>query len=144
MRRSLLAGVALAIALPSAVAAQPMLRFKLLMLPNPGTPEVFRGDGKAHVAYEFFLANFTDRTIQIDSPATSQPGGGLKRAPISPGQANPLGREQLKSVFSLIGANPTKRQDAVLRPSEAGIVFLFRDDWSEEKWTNELTVEAQG
>ena len=37
-----------------------------------------------------------------------------------------------------------KPQAPVLKPSEAGVIFLVRDDWSLEQWTNELTVEAQG
>jgi Peptidase family M23 len=142
MRRSLLAAAALVFALPSAVVAQPTLPFKLLMLPSPGTPEVFGGDGKTHVAYEFFLANFTDQTIQIDSLAIGESDPELKATPVS--SADALNHEQLKSVFSLIGANPMKPQDPVLKPSEGGVIFLLRDDWNLEKWTNELTVEAQG
>ena len=91
--------------LPSAVAAQPALPFKLLMLPSPGTPEVFSGDGKTHVAYEFFLANFTDQTIQIDSLAIAEADAKSKATPVSSGQANPVNFEQLKSLFSLIGAD---------------------------------------
>ena len=143
MRRALLAVVGLAFALPSVVAAQPGLPFKLLMLPNPGTPEVFSGDGKTHVAYEFFLANFTDQTIQIDSLAIAGANPNSDE-PVTPDQANTVNFEQLKSLFSLIGANPLKPQAPVLKPSEAGVIFLLRDDWNLEKWTNELTVEAQG
>ena len=44
----------------------------------------------------------------------------------------------------MIGANPLKPQAPLLKPSEAGVIFLLRDDWNLEKWTNELTVEAQG
>src|SRR6516162_6254997 len=136
--------VGLAIVLPSAVAAQSALPFKLLMLPSPGTPEVFRGDGKTHVAFEFLLANFSDQTIQIDSLAIAEADAKSKETPGSSDWANPVNFEQLKSVFSLIGANPLKSQPPVLKPSEAGVIFLFRDDWNLEKWTNELTVEAQG
>jgi hypothetical protein len=144
VKRSLLAAVALALMLPSVVAAQPGLPFKLLMLPSPGTPEVFNGDGKTHVAYEFFLANFTDQTIQIDSLAITEADAKSKEAPVSSDQANPVNFEQLKSLFSLIGADPLKPQAPVLKPSEAGVIFLFRDDWNLETWTNQLTVEAQG
>jgi hypothetical protein len=130
--------------LPSVVAAQTGLPLKLLMLPSPGTPEVFNGDGKTHVAYEFLLANFTDQTIQIDSLAITEADAKSKKATVSSAQANPVNFEQLKSLFSLIGANPLKPQAPVLKPSEAGVIFLFRDDWNLEKWTNQLTVEAQG
>ena len=114
MRRSLLAAVALALVLPSVVAAQPGLPFKLLMLPSPGTPEVFNGDGKTHVAYEFFLANFTDQTIQIDSLAITEADANSKEAPVSSDQANPINFEQLKSLFSRIGTDPLKPQAPVL------------------------------
>jgi Peptidase family M23 len=144
VRRALLAAVGLAIALPSVVAAQPGLPFKLLMLPSPGTPEVFSGDGNTHVAYEFFLANFTDQTIQIDSLAIGEADANSGETPVSSVQANLVNFGQLKSLFSLIGADPRKPQAPVLKPSEAGVIFLFRDDWNLEKWTNQLTVEAQG
>ena len=135
----------LAIVLPSAVAAQSAaLPFKLLMLPSPGTPEVFRGDGKTHVAFEFLLANFSDQTIQIDSLAIAEADAKSKETSVSSGQANPVNFEQLKSLFSLIGANPLKPQPPVLKPSEAGVIFQLRDDWNLEKWTNELTVEVPG
>jgi hypothetical protein len=142
--RALLAAVGLAIALPSAVAAQPGLPLKVLVLPSPGAPEVFSGDGKTHVAYEFFLANFTDQTIQIDSLAIAGADPNSKAKPVTSDQANPVNFEQLKSLFSLIGANPLKPQAPLLKPSEAGVIFLLRDDWNLEKWSNELMVEAQG
>ena len=144
MRHSLLAALGLAVVLPSVVAAQPRLPFKLLMLPSPATPEVFSGDGKTHVAYEFFLANFTDQTIQIDSLAIAEADATTKETPGAYDQPNPVDFEQLKSLFSLIGANPLKPQAPVLKPSEAGVIFLFRDEWNLEKWSNQLTVEAQG
>ena len=143
-RRALLAAVGLAIALPSVVAAQPGLPLKLLMLPSPGTPEVFSGDGKTQVAYEFFLANFTDQTIQIDSLAIAAADAKSKDQPVSSDQANPVNFEQLKRLFTLIGANPLKPQAPVLKPSEAGVIFLLRDNWNLQKWSNELTAEAQG
>jgi len=90
VRRALLAAVGLAIALPSAVAAQPGLPLKLLVLPSPGTPEAFSGDGKTHVAYEFFLANFTDQTIQIDSLAIAGAEPNSKAKPVTSNQANPV------------------------------------------------------
>jgi hypothetical protein len=113
------------------------------MLPSPGTPEVFRGDDKAQVAYEFLLANFTDQTIQIDSLAISEADAKSRATPVSSDQANPVNFEQLKSLFSLIGADSMKPQAPVLKPSEAGVIFLVRDDWNLKEWSNELTVEAQ-
>ena len=130
--------------LPSAVAAQPALPLKLLMLPSPGTPEVFCGDDKAQVAYEFLLANFTDQTIQIDSLAMAEADANSKGRPVSSAQANLVNFEQLKSVFSRIGADPMKPQAPVLKPSEAGVIFLVCDDWNLKRWNNELTLEAQG
>ncbi|MBV8140246.1 MAG: hypothetical protein JO121_32100 [Deltaproteobacteria bacterium] len=99
-RRSLLAVVGLAIVLPSGVAAQSTLPFKLLMLPSPGTPEVFSGDGKTHVAYEFLLANFTDQTIQIDALSIAGANARSKETRVSSAQPNPINFEQLKSLFS--------------------------------------------
>src|SRR5262249_54763421 len=114
------------------------------MVPSPPTPEVFSGDGKTQVAFEFFLADFADHTIQIESLCLAGADPKSKDKPVTSDQANLVNFEQLKSLFSLIGANPLKPQAPLLKPSEAGVIFLLRDDWNLEKWTNELTVEAQG
>jgi hypothetical protein len=134
--------VGLAIVLPPAVAAQPALPFKLLMLPGPSTPEVFSGDGKTHIA-RISPGELSDQTIQIDSLAIAGADPKSKET-FSSDQTNPVNFEQLKSLFSLIGANPLKPQPRVLKPFQAGVSFQLRDNWHLEKWTNRLTVEAQG
>ena len=122
----------LAIMLPRAIHAAPPLPLKLLVLPSPRTPELFQGDGRSHIAYELLLANFSPETIRID------------QLDLAGGQSNSIGHEQLKPMFSLIGANTQKPQEAVLKSSESAIIFVFRDDWKMPKWANTLRVEAVG
>lgn len=105
------------------------LPLKLLVLPSPRTPELFEGNGQSHVAYELLLANFTPKTIRIDS--------------LKVGDAT-IDRDHLKAMFTLAGSNPTKPQEPMLKSSESGVIFLFRDNWNIKKWNNTLTVEAVG
>src|SRR5215469_9275259 len=81
------------------------------------------------------------KSIHWPSPEPNRTRRPSRLRPIRPTRFN---FEQLKSLFSLIGANPLKPQAPLLKPSEARVIFLLRDDWNLEKWTNELTVEAQG
>jgi hypothetical protein len=135
------------IAIPRAIHAAPPLPLKLLVLPSPRTPELFQGDGKNHIAYELLLANFTPETIRIDSLGISGPAIETTSPGIH-GDSQLFGREELdakalKAMFSLIGANTQTPQEAVLKSSEAGIIFVLQD-WKFQKWTNILTVEAVG
>jgi Peptidase family M23 len=134
------------IAIPRAIHAAPPLPLKLLVLPSPRTPELFQGDGKRHIAYELLLANFSAETIRIDSlwfsGAAAPPPGEYNLSALLVNEN--IDAKALKSMFSLIGANTQTPQEAVLKSSEAGIIFLFEDEWNREKWTNTLTVEAVG
>jgi hypothetical protein len=126
---SVLLALTAILAIPVSLHAQQSLPLKLLVLPSPSDPEVFMGDGKQHVAYELLLANFTNETIRIDS---------LDAA------ANHFDRDQLKTMFSTIAGNYGNPQDPILKPAEAGIIFLFRDGPPPPKWDNTLTIEADG
>lgn len=128
-RFALAASIAIVLAIPSILFAQPALPLKLLVLPSPRTPELFQGDGKSHIAYEILLANFSPETIRIDSLKIGD---------------SVIDRDHLKLMFSLVGANPAKPQEPTLKSSEAGVIFLFRDNWDLKKWDNLLTFEAKG
>jgi hypothetical protein len=134
LRTALAATLIAALAAPSIMFAQegpPPLPFKLLVLASPKDPEVFRGDSTTHVAYELLLANFTPETIKLDS---LDYGAGSR----------PVNGDQLKSMFTAIGANAMKPQAPVLKPSEAAVIFVFLNNWEASKWTDKLTVEAEG
>jgi len=146
MRRLAVLLAAVAVAIPRAIHAAPPLPLKLLVLPSPRTPELFQGDGKSHIAYELLLANFSPETIRIDSlgfsGAAAPPPGEYNLSALLVNEN--IDAKALKPMFSLIGANTQTPQEAVLKSSEAGIIFLFPDEWNREKWTNTLTVEAVG
>ena len=146
MRRLAVLLAVVAVAIPRAIHAAPPLPLKLLVLPSPRTPELFQGDGKSHIAYELLLANFSAETIRIDSlgfsGATAPPPGEYNLSALLVNES--IDAKALKPMFSLIGANTQTPQEAVLKSSEAGIIFLFPDEWNREKWTNTLTVEAVG
>ncbi len=136
---AILALIAATLAGSAAPRAQESMPLKLLMLPSPGTPEVFSGDGKAQVAYELLLANFTESTIRIDSlelGSTGQ-GAGATSVPVS------FSRDQLKGMFSSIAGKYLTAQDPVLKPGESGVIFLFLDDWKMREWRNSLVIEAE-
>ena len=142
-RFTLAASIAMVLAFPAILFAQ-ALPLKLLVLPSPRTPELFNGDGTTHIAYELLLANFTPDTIRIDQlnfGGMAAQGGII---PLAVKAQNNLSFDQLKSMFSAIGANPAVAQAPVLKPSEAAVIFMFRDGWSSQKWNNTLTVEAEG
>src|SRR5208282_3162993 len=131
-----------AIAIPSALLAQDSLPVKLLMLPNPGTPQVFMGDGKTHVVYELLLVNFTEKTIRINSLGLA---GTSQAVPPVTGSIKPLwSRAQLKSMFSSVAGHYLTPQDPVLKPAESGVIFLFLDDWNLEQWDNVVSITAEG
>ena len=117
MRRLAVLLAAVAVAIPRATHAAPPLPLKLLVLPSPRTPELFQGDGRSHIAYELLLANFSPETIRIDSlrlsgPVEPSPGMQLLTAVA---RYEDLDAKALKSMFSLIGANTQKPQEAVLK-----------------------------
>src|SRR5579885_621685 len=122
----------------SPASATDSLPLKLLVLPSPGSPEIFRGDGATHVAYELLLANFTEQTIRIDS---------LDIAPAQPdnrAQRLSFGSKQLRPMFSTIAGQYLKPQAPVLKPAESGIIFLFLDAPSTAPWDNALAIVAVG
>ncbi len=129
-------------ALAGASAAQAQqLPLKLLVLPSPGTPEVFAGDGKTHVVYELLLANFTENTIRMNELDL---GGEVRGGNLAEQQWLKLGRAALKPMFSSIAGKYLTPQEPVLKPGESGVIFLFLDNWDHQQWQNSLSIEAEG
>src|SRR5215475_2055932 len=111
--------------------ADQKLPLKILVLPIPGSPQFFEGDGKSHVAYELVLANFTESPVRVDSLRVSGSGGKGKPSTV----VATFSGDQLKSIFSSIAGKYLIPQDPMLKPGEAGMLFLFLDLPSRETLT---------
>ncbi|MGO9451889.1 MAG: M23 family metallopeptidase [Candidatus Binataceae bacterium] len=137
-----------AFAIPSALLAQESqqsLPVKLLILPNPGDPQVFMGDGKTHVVYELLLVNFTETTIKIDSLQLSAlPDTPEAHSVVDKANSRQFKGKQLKEMFSSVAGRYLTPQDPVLKPAESGVIYLFLDDWNLTQWDNLLSISAQG
>ena len=142
MRRVSAAALAIAALLAISMPARAQgLPLKLLVLPSPRNPESFRGDDNAHLAYELLLANFTPQEIRIDSLVLS----GLNKGFESSGAwAMPFPADKLRVMFTAIGADPHKAQEPLLKPSEAGVIFVFLNAPGPGQWDNILTIEVPG
>jgi hypothetical protein len=144
--RGLLAIVAGAtmLAVASAARAQTNFPLKLAMLHRPsGAAQLFMGDGKAHAAYELYVANFSPATIHLRSLsiAGTDAGGHSDFARMVGGAA-------LKKMYSAIGADMHHPQDPVLKSGEVGIIFVFLDfpsiDKSPTTLANRVEVTQKG
>jgi murein DD-endopeptidase MepM/ murein hydrolase activator NlpD len=139
--RGLLAIVAgaMMLAVTSAARAQTNFPLKIAMLHRPaGAAQLFMGDGKAHAAYELYVANFSPATIHLRSLSITgtDASGHSNFARMVSGAA-------LKRMYSAIGADMHKPQDPVLKSGEAGIIFVFLDFPSIEKSPTSLANRVE-
>jgi hypothetical protein len=104
-------------------------RVLVVMLPRPaGAIQLFAGDDKAHAAYELYVANFSSATIHLASlTITGKDASGANDF------SRTISGDALRNMFSGIGQNTHEPHDPVLKPGEAGIIFLFLDFPSVEK-----------
>ena len=113
---------------------------RVAVLPSSGAIDAFMGDGRAHAAYEIYLANFTGRPIRVLALHAAAASGGRFDRTIS-GSA-------LEKSFSLAGADYLKPQKPLLEPAQTAVVFIFLDfdslDTTPDKIINSVDVEAVG
>lgn len=129
-----------ALAITSAYGA-PGLPLKIAVIARPATTMMFEGDGKPHVAYELYVANFNDNAVRIDTLKLSS----LKK---SDAAANPpdqsFSGDELRNMFSTIAGHMLTPQDPVLQPGTAGVLFVFLNRDPGAKLFNTLEVEVDG
>lgn len=140
---SLSAAVATVVALlvAPAIAIAAGLPLKIAVIARPQPTIVFEGDGKPHVAYELYVANFTNSVVRIDSLTASWkaiPDASIPAASVK------FSGDQLKAMFSSIGGNAMKPQDPVLNPSVTGVLYVFLNQNPGTPITNRLEVEVNG
>jgi murein DD-endopeptidase MepM/ murein hydrolase activator NlpD len=135
---ALLAG-ALMLAAASGAKAQTNFPLKLVMMHRPaGAIQLFAGDGKAHAAYELYLANFSPATIYLDSLTIAG-----KDAAGASNFSRTITGDAFRKMFSGIGQNSHEPHDPVLKSGEAGIIFVFLDFPSVEKSPTSLSNRVQ-
>ncbi len=135
---AMLAG-ALTLAAAGIASAQMNLPLKLAMLHRPaGAIELFAGDGKAHAAYELYLANFSPATIHLDSLTITG-----KDAAGATDFSRTITGYALRKMFSGIGQNTHEPHDPVLKSGESGIIFVFLDFPSAEKSPATLSNQVE-
>jgi hypothetical protein len=120
---------ALMLAAAGSTQAQTNFPLKLMMLHRPaGAIQLFAGDGKAHAAYELYLANFSPATIHLASlTITGKDAAGASNF------SRTITGDELRKMFSGIGENTHEPHEPVLQSGEAGIVFVFLDFSSVDK-----------
>jgi Peptidase family M23 len=120
---------ALMLATAGIADAQMNLPLKLVMLHRPaGAIQLFTGDGKAHAAYELYLANFSPATIRLGSLTITG-----KATAGAADYSRTISGDALRKMFSGIGQNTHEPHDPELKSGEAGIIFVFLDFPSVEK-----------
>ena len=119
--------------------SMPASRFlRVAVIPSSASIDSFMGGGRAHAAYEIYVANFTDKTIKVLALHAAGVGGGRFDSSI----AGPA----LEKSFSFAGANYLKPQTPLLKPSQTGVIFVFFDfpDAPPGRIVNSVDVEAVG
>jgi Peptidase family M23 len=97
------------------------------------------GDGTAHLAYEFYLTNYSKKPVRIVSLRVRGIGGAAFAT---------IEGDALKSAFT--PAAPQSRleaHDPVLAPGASGMLFVFPDFFDREtpeRLENSIVVEADG
>jgi Peptidase family M23 len=132
-------GGALMLAAASGASAQTNFPLKLAMMHRPpGAIQLFAGDGKAHAAYELYIANFSPATIHLASLKIAG-----KDASGANGFSRTISGDALKKIFSGIGENMHEPHEPALKPGEAGIIFVFLDFPSVDKSPASLSNQVE-
>jgi hypothetical protein len=119
--------------------AQMNLPLKLVMLHRPaGAIPLFAGDGKAHAAFELYVANFSSAAIHLASLTMTG-----KDAAGATDFSRTVSGDALSKMFSGIGQNTHDPHDPVLKSGEAGIIFVFLDFPSVEKSATSLSNRVE-
>ncbi|MGH7781915.1 MAG: M23 family metallopeptidase [Candidatus Binataceae bacterium] len=138
-RRIAAAIVLVAIAITSAYGA-PGLPLKIAVITRPAATMMFEGDGRPHVAYELYVANFNDNAVRIDALKLSS----LKKSDAANPPDQTFSGDELRNMFSTIAGHMLTPQDPVLQPGTAGVLFVFLNRDPGAKLFNTVEVEVDG
>lgn|SRR5215469_16746033 len=118
------------------------LYMRLIATPRPGEAAVLDGGGRKYSAFEVHLTNFGQTSIrltQVEVTATN----GAQRLFTEVG----TGR-RLNATYAAVASDYTKPQEPVLKPGQAGILFLFPDFAPErgipDTFATAISVKGEG
>ncbi|HVA39903.1 MAG TPA: M23 family metallopeptidase [Candidatus Binataceae bacterium] len=139
--KRLLAAAAIIAAAAGAAHAGPALPLKVAVIARPAAATIFEGDGKPHLAYELYVANFNQSAVRIDALRLSPRANSADRGGTA---SQSFSGDDLRHMFSTIAGHMLTPQDPVLKPGAAGVLFVFLDRDPGAKIFNTLEVEEDG